>query len=283
MISNPVTNPVTNSVTNSVTNPKIRPMIEITQLKKYYTSGVLKKRITKAVDGVDLSVDKGMIYGLTGESGCGKTTLAMAMLRLIEPTAGSIIINGKNIMSLGKAFLKKMRPRYQIIWQNPEASFNPRMRISDNILEPGRYYGKFCQKEEMDILSKYLNMVELPMDLVSRYPHEVSGGENQRAVIARMLTMEPELLIADEPTSSLDILVQEQILALLKKIQEQMNMTIVFISHDLRVIRYMCRKMAVMLEGKIVEKGLCETILSAPQHEYTRQLVTNTFGKWRLN
>lgn len=259
-----------------------RLMIEIKDLKKYYVSGLLKKTVTKAVDGVDLSVSKGMVFGLTGESGCGKTTLAMSILRLVEPTSGSIMINGRDFRKLNGPELRRLRPKYQIIWQNPEASLNPRMRLKDAIIEPLRYFKKCERDEEKDILEKYCRMVELPTDLLNRYPHEISGGENQRAVIARILTMEPELLIADEPTSSLDILVQAQILKLLKKIQEQLNITLIFISHDLQVIRYMCRRVAVMFEGKIIEEGTCEEVLAAPKKRYSRELVENTFGEWRI-
>ena len=255
-------------------------MIEIRNLKKYYVSGIFKKTVTKAVNGVDLSIPKGMVYGLTGESGCGKTTLAMSVLRLIEPTSGSITINGRDFRKLKGWELRRLRPKYQIIWQNPEASLNPRMKLKDAIMEPLRYFKKCGRDRQKDILEKYCKMVELPTELLNRYPHEISGGESQRAVIARILTMEPELLIADEPTSSLDILVQAQILGLLKTIQEQLNISLIYISHDLQVVRYMCDRVAVMFEGKIIEEGTCEDVLRAPKKRYSRELVENTFGEW---
>ena len=257
-------------------------MIKIKNLKKHYVSGVFKKTVTKAVDGVDLSVAKGMIYGLTGESGCGKTTLAMSILRLVEPTSGSIMINGREFTRLNGLKLRRLRPKYQIIWQNPESSLNPRMRLEDAIMEPLRYFKKCTRNKEKDVLEKYCKMVELSPDLLNRYPHEISGGESQRAVIARILTMEPELLIADEPTSSLDILVQAQILKLLKKIQRELGITLIFISHDLQVIRYMCQQVAVMFKGKIIEKGTCEKILTNPREKHSKELVENTLGEWRI-
>lgn len=256
-------------------------MLNIKGLKIHYRSGILKKRITRAVDGIDLSIGRGTVFGLTGESGCGKTTLALAVLRLIEPTGGTIWINGKNHTELKGKALRKNRQNHQIIWQNPEASLNPRMRISDNILEPARYYKTIDRNHEKDILKTYCEMVELPTDVLSRYPHEISGGENQRAVIARILTLQPELLIADEPTAALDILVQAQILDLIKHIQKQMNITILFISHDLNVIRHMCHKIAVMHQGRIIEQGPCDKVLGSPETSYTKQLVEETFGDWR--
>ena len=257
-------------------------MIEIRQLKKHYVSGLIKKSITEAVKGVDLSIKKGSVFGLTGESGCGKTTLAMLILRLIEPTSGSIIIDGNDITQLSRASLRKLRPRYQIIWQNPDISLNPRMKLRDSIMEPLRYFNKNKREDEKKILEYYCSLTELSRTLLGRYPHEVSGGENQRAVIARMLTMQPELLIADEPTSSLDILVQIQLLDLLKTLQQEMNLTLVFISHDLNAVRYMCDDMAVMYKGEILEEGSCEQVLSAPQVSYTQKLVENALKPWSL-
>lgn len=257
-------------------------MIEIHQLKKQYVSGLIKKSVTKAIKGIDLSIPRGSIFGLTGESGCGKTTLAMLILRLIEPTSGKIIIDGTDITSLSRSDLRKLRPRYQIIWQNPDISLNPRMKIGDSIMEPLRYFKKCKGDDENKILEYYCDLTELPRGLLCRYPHEVSGGENQRAVIARMLTMQPELLIADEPTSSLDILVQIQLLDLLKNLQRELNITLVFISHDLNAVRYMCDQIAVMYKGEIIEKGSCEDVLSAPQAPYTQTLIENALGPWRL-
>jgi ABC-type glutathione transport system ATPase component len=260
----------------------VQAVIEVRNLKKEYVSGIAKKSVTKALDGVDLSIPKGTVFGLTGESGCGKTTLAMLIMRLIDPTSGSVIIDGIDITRLNGAEMRKLRPACQIIWQNPDASLNPRMKLKDNILEPLRYYKKCKNGDERDILDRYCRMAELPENLLNRYPHEVSGGENQRAVIARMLTLQPKLLVADEPTSSLDILVQAQILQLLKRIQQQLRITMLFISHDLQAIAYMCDQVAVMRSGQIIEKGACRQLFSAPRTPYCRELVKNAFTPWRF-
>jgi peptide/nickel transport system ATP-binding protein len=258
-------------------------MIEVHKLSKQYVSGIVNKRLTRAVDGVNLSVPTGRVFGLTGESGCGKTTLAMLILRLIEPTAGSITIDGKDITRLGKRALRRLRPDYQIIWQNPDTSLSPRLTLKDSIMEPLRYYARGKQRQdEAAILSRCCKMAELPESLLGRYPHEVSGGENQRAVIARLLTLRPTLLIADEPTSSLDVLVQAQILELLKRIQKQLAFTMLFISHDLQAIGFMCDQVAVMRNGKIIESGACDQVLSAPQTPYCRELADNAFRPWRF-
>lgn len=257
-------------------------MIKVHNLKKQYVSGILKKKVINALDGIDLSIPGGGIFGLTGESGCGKTTLAMLIMRLINPTSGTIHINGKEVTQLTGAKLRKLRSGYQIIWQNPDASLNPRMRLRDNILEPLRYYKRCKKNQEQIILEKYCDLAELPVILLDRFPHEVSGGENQRAVIARMLTMQPRILIADEPTSSLDVLVQLQILKLLKRIQKQFHMTLLFISHDLEAIAYMCDQVAVMYKGKIIETGPCQQVFSHPRTPYCSQLVKNAFIPWRF-
>jgi peptide/nickel transport system ATP-binding protein len=257
-------------------------MIEVRNLKKHYVSGILRKHITKALDGVDLFVPRGKVFGVTGESGCGKTTLALCLLRLVEPTSGCIRINGDDLTKMSSSALRPLRPKYQMIWQNPETSLNPRMRLRDAILEPVRYFKRCTKDQEKEILERYCRMVELPLDLLSRYPHEVSGGENQRAVIARILTMEPEVLVADEATSSLDILVQSQILNVLQKVQQELGITMVFISHDLQVIRFMCHRVAVMLNGRVIEEGTCEKILSSPTEKYSKLLMENSFGKWEM-
>lgn len=257
-------------------------MIQVKNLTKQYISGIYKKHITKALDDVDLVVPRGTIYGLTGESGCGKSTLAHLLMRFLDPTSGTINIDGRDLGSFKGKELRALRPTYQIIWQNPDASLNPRMKIRDNILDPVRYHKRCDRSGEKALLEECCGMAELSTTLLDRYPHEVSGGENQRVVIARMLTLKPKLLIADEPTSSLDILVQAQILKLLKRVHEQFGMTMLFISHDLQAIQYMCEHVAVMRNGRIVESGPCRQVLTSPKTPYCRELIDNAFLPWRF-
>jgi ABC-type oligopeptide transport system ATPase subunit len=253
-------------------------MIKISGLKKHYTS---KNPVVKAVDGVDLTVNNGEIFGLTGESGCGKTTLAKLIIGLLPPDEGRILLNGHDISKASGSELKKIRPQIQIIWQNPQESLNPRMKIGDSILEPLRYYKKIKNRDTEDVLKKYRDIVGLRPDVPERYPHEVSGGENQRAVIARILTLNPELIIADEPTAALDVSVQAQIISLLKEIQKIYKTTIIFISHDIEVIRNFCGRVAVMRSGRIVEQGPVDGLFSAPKDEYTKKLIEYETFKWR--
>ena len=257
-------------------------MIQVKHLTKQYTSGICQRHVTKALDDVDLTVPKGTIYGLTGESGCGKSTLAHLLMRFLTPTSGTIRIDGRDLGSLKSSELRALRPSYQIIWQNPDASLNPRMKMRDNILDPVRYHKRCDNIQGKALLEECCAMAELSKALLDRYPHEVSGGENQRVVIARMLTLKPKLLIADEPTSSLDILVQAQILDLLKRVQEQLGMTMLFISHDLQAIHYMCEQVAVMRAGRIVESGLCRQVFTSPATPYCRELIDNAFPPWRF-
>ena len=257
-------------------------MIRIDNLKKYFkTRGMPPHTVKKAVDGVNLSISKGEIFGIVGESGCGKTTLARLILRMIEPTEGNIFIDDKNILSMSSREFKKIRPKYQIVWQHPQESLNPRMKMRDSILEPLRYYKEDKSIDTEKILLKYCKLVGLRPEILNRFPHELSGGENQRAVIARILTMQPELIIADEPTSALDVSVQAQILNLLKEIQQKFEITCIFISHDLKIIRHMCRRVAVMAEGKIIEVGPVEKIFTSSENDYTKEIVSGVFKDWR--
>lgn len=257
-------------------------MLEFIDIKKHYRTGLFTRTFKKAVDGVDLRMDKGAIHGLTGRSGCGKSTLAMVTLRLMPATSGRVLIDGKDILKMPASEFNRLRPKYQMIWQSPDTSLNPRMKIGDCILEPLRYHGGIRKAESREVLEKYCDMVELPLELTYRYPHEISGGECQRAVIARILTMEPELIIADEPTSALDILVRKRILDLLKSIWKRLNITMLFISHELEIIRYMCDEVSVMRDGRIVESGPVESVLSAPAHDYTKALVNSSLEDWRF-
>ena len=263
-------------------------MIRIDNLKKHFRARSQRGYVIKAVDGVNLCINEGEIFGIVGESGCGKTTLARLILRLIEPTQGKIFIDERDILNMNPLEFKRMRQKYQIIWQHPQESLNPRMKIRDSILEPLRYYTR-CRYvnpvrnkisngvNEAETLLKYCELVGLRDEVLDRYPHELSGGENQRAVIARILTMQPELIIADEPTSALDVSVQAQILNLLKNIQKEFKITCIFISHNLEIVRYMCKRMAVMFKGKIIEEGPVEEIFTSAKSNYARELISNTF------
>lgn len=256
-------------------------MIRINNLHKYFSSRASRSHIIKAVDGVNLCISKGEALGIVGESGCGKTTLARLILRFIEPTKGEIYVDGRNILKMNHPEFKRIRPKYQIIWQHPQESLNPRMKIKDSILEPLRYYKRCNYTNEEKSVLKYCELVGLKPEVLNRFPHELSGGENQKAVIARILIMEPELIIADEPTSALDVSVQAQILNLLKRIQKESNITCLFISHNLEVVRYMCQRVAVMFEGKIIEEGSVEEIFTSAKSHYTKELIFNTFEDWR--
>jgi len=249
-------------------------MIEVRGLKKYFPTGMFSKKYVRAVDGVDLRIEKGESLGLVGESGCGKTTVGRLILRLVEPTGGEVIVDNTDISKLSKRDLRTLRRRMQIIFQNPDASLNPRMRIGDCIAEPLKLY-RIVSKESMD--DKVMELVEtvgLNPEHVNRYPHELSGGQNQRAVIARILAINPEFIVADEPTSALDVNVQAQVLHILRNVKEKFGLTCLFISHDLEVIRVMTDRVAVMYLGKLVEIGSTHEIFNDAKHPYTKALLS---------
>lgn len=258
-------------------------LVEVRDLVKVYETGEgafgNAKREVRAVNGVALDIQPGETLGLVGESGCGKTTLGRMILRLIEPTSGTVRFDGNDVLGASSIRLRHLRRNMQIIFQDPFASLNPRMRIEEIITEPllihaenGRLEKSALRKQAVEMI----NAVGLEQDALRRYPHEFSGGQRQRIGIARALALRPKFIVCDEPVSALDVSVGAQIVNLLKKLQLDFGLTYLFISHSMPVVRYLSDRIAVMRRGEIVEIGTSEEITSAPKHEYTRTLLAAT-------
>jgi oligopeptide/dipeptide ABC transporter ATP-binding protein len=251
-------------------------ILAVAGLRKFFTATRgfprTQKIVVRAVDGISFRVRDGEAFGLVGESGCGKSTAGRAVLRLVEPDDGDIVFKGENVRTASKGRLRELRRKLQIIFQDPYASLNPRRMVGKALMEPMRVHGMADRSAREERTKALLAEIGLPADAMMRFPHEFSGGQRQRIGIARALTLEPELIVADEPVSALDVSVQAQILLLLKKLQERRGLAFVFISHDLGVVRYFCQRIAVMYLGRIVETGPVPGIFREPLHPYTRML-----------
>ena len=254
------------------------PLLELKNIKKHFP---LKKGFfggvqswVKAVDDVTLTVYRGRTLGLVGESGCGKTTLGRTLLRLIEPTSGEIVYDGTDITKLDRERMRAMRQKMQIIFQDPYASLNPRMTIGSALMEPMIIHGiGHNKKDRLDISAQLMKRVGLEHSMLNRYPHEFSGGQRQRICIARALAVKPDFIVCDESVSALDVSIQAQILNLLLDLQDEFQLTYIFISHDLAVVKFIADELAVMYNGQVVEKSDAIGIYENPQHEYTKKLL----------
>ncbi len=256
--------------------PEREALVQVKNLKKYYPirEGLLQRTTgyIKAVDDVSFDIFKGETLGLVGESGCGKTTAARAILQLQRPTAGSVVLDGKNVVAMKGEDLRRMRTKMQIIFQNPYSSLNPRMTVGSMIAEPMKVHGIAAGDEAKERTAELLSLVGLNKHFVNRFPSEFSGGQRQRIGIARALALNPIFVICDEPISSLDVSIQSQIVNLLRRLQHQLGLTYLFISHDLRMVRYISDRIAVMYLGKVVELASSTVLFSKPFHPYTQAL-----------
>jgi peptide/nickel transport system ATP-binding protein/oligopeptide transport system ATP-binding protein len=253
------------------------PLLEVRDLVKEFTrrQGLFQKpSVVRAVDHVTFSVNAGETFGLVGESGSGKTTTGRCILRLIEPTSGEVRFKDEDVLAFSRARMRQARRDMQIVFQDPYSSLNPRMRVGDIVEEPLIIHRTGTKAERRARVAELFDLVGLDPSQLARYPHQFSGGQRQRIGLARALALNPSLIIADEPVSALDVSVQAQVINLLMDLQERLKLTYLFIAHDLRLVRHICSRVAVMYLGRIVEMGPTERLFDAPAHPYTRALLS---------
>ena len=253
-------------------------LLEVKELEKHFPvkKGLLVERTrdwVKAVDGVSFDIREGETLGLVGESGSGKSTTGFCILRLLEPTSGSVRFQGQELTTLGREDIRRMRREMQIVFQDPYSSLDPRMTVGDIVGEPLQVHGVGTPRSRGDQVRYLLDVVGFNPNYTNRYPHEFSGGQRQRIGIARALALNPKLIVCDEPVSALDVSIQAQILNLLKDLQREFQLTYLFIAHDLAVVRSMSDRIAVMNRGKLIEVGPAEEVYTAPREEYTKALL----------
>jgi len=258
------------------------PLLQVNDLKKHFPArsglaalGLSKQQWVYAVDGVSFDIARGETLALVGESGCGKSTVGRAILRLLDITAGRVMLDGRRIDDLSARALRPLRRRVQVVFQDPFSSLNPRMRVRDIIAEPMRSFALASSAADIEArVAALLEKVRLPQDAASRWPHEFSGGQRQRIGIARALAAEPDLIVCDEAVSALDVSIKAQIVNLLHDLQQELDLSLLFISHDLAIVEHMTHRVAVMYLGKIVELGSKRNVFAAPKHPYTKALLS---------
>ncbi len=231
------------------------------------------KAFARGVDGVNINIQRGEILGVVGESGSGKSTLGRSIIRLVDAQSGEILFKGKNLLAVSESDFSRIRPQIQMIFQDPYASLNPRMTVFDTLAEPLLVHGLATHATVLEKVKELMDDVGLDRRFIRKYPHEFSGGQRQRIAIARAIALKPQLIIADEPVSALDVTIRAQILALLLELTQKHNLTMLFISHDMSVVRYLCDRVVVMQKGKLIEEGETEQLFAAPREEYTRHLL----------
>ena len=264
--------------TRRMSEPPIIPLVEVTGLKMYFPihTGLLRRHTgdVKAVDGVSFSIPAGKTLGLVGESGCGKSTVGRAILRLYEPTAGRVVIAGDDVTQLQGEALRKKRPQMQMVFQDPQASLNPRMSVAEIIGEPLLEHTSQTAVERLGRVYELMDQVGLNRRFASRFPHEFSGGQRQRIGIARALALNPKFIVCDEPIAALDVSIQAQVVNLLEDLQDRLGLTYLFISHDLSMVRHLADRVAVMYLGRIMELSSRDALYDRPLHPYAEALLS---------